>query len=72
MMRAEDYHVERRELGGLEVNVTSYKIAGWYHCHVANVDPGATIVRTDGETREEAEKLALARALERLSNTVRR
>ena len=68
MLGAEDYHVEMKELAGLQVNVTSYKIAGRYLCHIQNIDPGAIIVRTEGLTREEAELAALARALQRLKN----
>jgi len=66
MMRADDYRVVKQELAGLQVNVTSYKIGDSYHCHIDNIDPGATIARTEGLTREEAELAALARALERL------
>jgi len=68
MLGAEEYHVESKELAGLQVNITSYKSAGRYHCSIANIDPGATIVRTEGLTREEAELEALARALQRLKN----
>ncbi len=50
------------------MNVTSYKIGDHYHCHIANIDPGATISRTDGMTREEAELTALAHALQRLKS----
>lgn len=68
MPGAEEYRVVTKELGGLEVNVTSYKIGGRYHCHITNVDPGATIARTEGMTREEAELEALSRALQRLKS----
>lgn len=71
MFNAEDYHVETRELSGWKVNITSYKIGDWYHCHISNVDPGATIARTDGSTREEAMQVALAKAYERLTSKLR-
>jgi hypothetical protein len=68
MPGAEEYRIQTREIGGIQVNVTSYKIGDLYHCHVANLDPGATITRTRGATREEAEMAALARALQRLKS----
>jgi hypothetical protein len=64
----DEYRVERKELAGLQVNVTSYKMGDLYHCHIDNVEPGATITRSEGSTREEAELAALARALERLKS----
>ena len=67
-MRAEEYRVQTKELSGQKVSVASYKIGGKFHCHVSNVDPGATIVRTEGKSREEAEQLALKKAMERLAN----
>jgi hypothetical protein len=66
MVGAEEYRVELKELAGLQVSIKSYKFGERYHCHITNVDPGATIARTDGLTREEAELEALARALQRL------
>jgi len=71
MLKADEYRVEKKELAGLQVNVTSYKIGDFYHCHIDNIDPGATIARTEGLTREEAELAALARALERLKPKTR-
>jgi hypothetical protein len=68
MIQPEEYHTQLTELSGLQINITSYKIGGQYHCHIDNVDPGATIVRTHGLTREEAERTALARALQRLKS----
>jgi len=71
MLRADDYRVVKKELAGLQVNVTTYKIGDAYHCHIDNIDPGATIARTEALTREEAELAALARALERLKPKTR-
>ena len=66
MLSPEEYRVEQKELAGLQVSITSYKFGEHYHCHISNIDPGATIARTHGLTREEAELEALARALQRL------
>lgn len=66
-------HSERKiEIGGWEVNLRSYLIGDTYHCKADNVSPGATIARTTGATREEAEQKAIEKAAERLSSTRRR
>lgn len=49
-----------------QIHITSYKMNDTYHCSVDNVDPGAVIVRSTGQTREEAELKAIMRAKERL------
>ena len=66
MLKADDFRIDTRELAGLKVNITSYKIGGTYYCHIDNVDPGATIARTEGTTQEEAVNEALLRAQQRL------
>ena len=71
MLTADNFRIETQEISGLKVNVTSYKIGERFYCHIANVDPGATIVRTDGETQEEAVQAALAKAMQRLTSRTR-
>ena len=66
MLRSENYHVEQKEIAGVEVNVASYKIGDRYYCHVTNFDPGATIARAEGDSKDEAESLALASVEKRL------
>ena len=68
MFKAEDYRIEPQEISGWKVNVTTYSLGDQYYCHVDNVDPGATIVRTEAPTREEALLLALIKAKERLTS----
>lgn len=68
MLKANYFHIETQEISGLKVNVTSYKIGDRFFCHIANVDPGATIARTDGETEEEAVQAAFAKAMRRLTS----
>jgi hypothetical protein len=68
-MKAQDYHTESREVAGVAIKVTTYRIGDPYHCHVANADPGATIARAEAATREEAERAAVAKATERLKVT---
>ncbi len=65
-MKTEDYHVEKKELQGVMVSVTSYRIGDRFYCHVANLDPGATIARAEADSHAEAERVALAKAAERL------
>ena len=64
-MRAEHYRKEKKEVQGKTVNVTSYKIGERYFCHIDNVNPGVTIARTQGASREEAQQLALQKVSER-------
>jgi len=66
MMKAEDYRVEHREISGVKVKAASYRIGESFYCHVENLDPGATIARTEASTREDAINLALQKARERL------
>jgi hypothetical protein len=66
MARAENYRREEREVNGVRVVITTYQIGDRFHCHIENKDPGATIARAEGSTREEACKSALDRATERL------
>jgi len=67
MLKADDFNVNTREISGLTVNITSYKIGNTYYCHIDNIDPGATIVRLDGESKEEVIQTALEQAMQRLS-----
>ena len=66
MLRAEQYRIDKREIAGQRVNITSYMIGDRYHCHVDNVDPGAVISRAEGPTQDVAIQAALAKAQERL------
>jgi hypothetical protein len=68
MLKADDFSVNTREISGLTVNITSYKIGKRYYCHIDNVDPGATIVRMDGESKDEVIQTALERAMRRLTS----
>lgn len=65
-MKAEAYLVEEKELEGVPVVLRSYRIGGVFYAHVENKDPGATIARSEGTTREEATELALNKARARL------
>jgi hypothetical protein len=70
-MKVENHAERRLEIAGWEVNLRSYQIGDLYHCKADNVSPGATIARSTGATREEAEQKAIAKATERLAATKR-
>ncbi|MBI4548670.1 MAG: hypothetical protein HY707_11860 [Ignavibacteriae bacterium] len=72
MMRPENFRSDTRELVGMKVSLTSYKMGDRFYCHIDNIDPGATIVRADGTTQDEAEQLAVAKAIERLTSKTKR
>lgn len=66
MPKAENHRTEQKQIAGVTVNIVSYQIGDQHYCHISNVDPGATIARAEGETREEAIKLATEKAEARL------
>jgi hypothetical protein len=66
-IQVEGHESEQAEINGVQIKVTSYQIGERYFCHVTNIDPGATIARGEGDTREEAREVALSKATHRLS-----
>jgi len=68
-MKVEDYQERRVQVLGWPVNVTSYRLGEVFHCKADNVSPGASLARTTGVSREEAEKKALERAEQLLART---
>jgi hypothetical protein len=71
-MKVENNAERKIEIAGWEVNLRTYQIGDIYYCKADNVSPGATIARSTGATREEAEQKAIAKATERLAATKRR
>jgi hypothetical protein len=71
-MKVEEHQERRLEIAGWPVHLTSYRIGVQFHCSADNVSPGATLARTTGATREEAENKAIERATQYLSTTKRR
>lgn len=71
MIRAEEYFEEVRELDGIPVQITVYKISGEFHCHIFNADAGATIARASAADRETALQQALQKAERRIVRSVR-
>lgn len=72
MIKAEDYFEEVRELDGIPVRITVYKISGEFHCHIINADAGATIARASATDRETALLVALQKAENRLQKNASR
>jgi len=70
-MKAQRFQERKVEVGGWQANVSSYKLGEIWHAKVDNVSPGASLARTTGATREEAEEKALKRAEELLGRTHR-
>lgn len=69
VLRVEDHRTRRDEVAGWPVEITSYRLGPAFRCSVANLDPGATIARAEGASREEAERVALEKAAARLART---
>ncbi len=69
--KPEGYERRNATCEGWEIGVASYKLKELYFCKIDNVDPGATIARGQGATREEAEAQALRKAQTRLALTRR-
>jgi hypothetical protein len=69
--KPEEYARVRTTLEGWDVCITSYRLRDVFYCKIDNVDPGATIARAQGGTRDEAEGEAMRKASARLALTRR-
>jgi len=69
-MRVEFYQERRVGVDGWEVNVSSYRLGAAWHAKAEN-SVSATMCRTTGMSRDEAEVKALNRAEEMLDGTRR-
>jgi len=65
-LNTHQYQDELKEVNGILVRITTYKIGDEYYCHIANTDPGATIARAAGSTEKEARQKAMQKVMERL------
>jgi hypothetical protein len=70
-MNAEEYQRRQDIVHGWTINITSYRIGDRYHCTIEAADPGARIARSEGGTREEAERVGLDKAAKYLAETRR-
>jgi hypothetical protein len=71
MMRVEEHRERELKIEDWPVRLTSYRIGETFHCTADNISPGASLARTRGATREEAEGKAIQHAGERLKQTRR-
>jgi hypothetical protein len=70
-MNAEEYQSRQDVVHGWAINITSYRIADRYYCTIEAADPGARIARSEGPTREDAERIGLEKAAKYLAQTRR-
>jgi hypothetical protein len=66
---AAGYRVRLTEAAGWPLRITSYSLGAVWIAVADNLDPGATLARCRGESREVAEADALRLACERLAAT---
>lgn len=66
MPRAVNFQQENSEINGVPVRIVTYQIGERFFCHIENKEPGATIARGEGPTRDEARQQALAKVNVRL------
>ena len=71
-MKAEEYSRRQIDVAGWPISIETFRLGQIYHCTISSVDPGARFARADGSTKEEAERLALAKAERYLAQTRRR
>lgn len=68
-MNAENYTSTRSELDGWQIVIESYRVGERFYCTISSADPGARFARSEGTTREEAERIALEKARRYLAQT---
>jgi len=68
-MNAQGYTRREQELSGWSILLETYRLGDKYFCTISNVDPGARVARAEGQTREEAERIALEKAARWLGQT---
>ncbi|HVE86463.1 MAG TPA: hypothetical protein VND93_26585 [Myxococcales bacterium] len=69
--RAEEHQKREDRIEGWPVRITSYRVGSQFRSTVDNIDPGATVARGAGPTREAAEQEAISIARERLAKVKR-
>ena len=66
MEGAKNYSEEGMMVENHHIVIQSYEIKGVFHCHVRNIDPGATIARASADSAEVARTEAIQKATSRL------
>ena len=62
MPKTEEYSERKMELAGWPVTIVSYRLGSVYHASVENQDPGAWMVKAEGQTKQDAEAKAVKEA----------
>lgn len=75
--RSPEMRYRKQRVDARVVGITSYRVGNLFAARIDNVDPGSIIGRGSGATREEAEGIALEKAmlsldLERAGQAMRR
>jgi hypothetical protein len=68
-MKAEDYSTRLTDLDGWSLLIESYRVGDRFYCTVSSADPGARFARSEGLTKDEAERVALEKARRYLAQT---
>ena len=61
-MKPEEFSDRKTELAGWPVNIVTYRLGSTYYTTIENNDPGAWVVKAEGQSKEEAEAKALKEA----------
>ncbi|MCM8812111.1 MAG: hypothetical protein NC910_03560 [Candidatus Omnitrophica bacterium] len=70
-MQAQEYHERKEQLAGWPVKIVSYRLGSTYYVSVHNEEPGAWIVKCEGQTLADAESKARRQAEEALAKVKR-
>ena len=65
-MTGQQIQEEIREVNGVKMRVTTYKVGNKFHCQIDSTDPGATVAKASNQIKEEAVKSALNKANQRV------
>jgi hypothetical protein len=69
-VKVEEYSKRQQRVRQWKLNIVSYRLGDQYYCTVDNVEPGATLERAQGLTRDEAEAKAFEKAEGLLAKTL--
>ncbi len=70
-MKPQHYRERQVTSGPWQIHLVSYQLGDLFYCKADNVSPGANIARGSAATQEEAERIVLNKAEERLARTRR-
>lgn len=70
-LRAADFARVETNVGGWPAGVTTWRLGERWMCRIDNVDPGATVARGQGTSKDEAIAAAMQRATGRMARTRR-